>query len=169
MVENRALELPERERRLDPERLHERAPRIAIRRECVRLPSRAVEGEHQLGTEALPERVLADQQLELAEELGTRAKSEISLDPLLEGFEPKLLEPSDLGLRPGLVGELGQRPASPSESASRNIAFASAGAAARAVPTSCSNRRKSNDPASVASSYAEGAVRITTRPSDRRS
>ena len=57
--------------------------------------------------------MLADQQLELADKLGTRAKHEIGLDPLLEGFEPKLLEPSELGLRPGLVGELGQRLASP--------------------------------------------------------
>ena len=57
--------------------------------------------------------MLADQQLQLADELGARAKREISLDPLLEGFEPKLLEPSDLGLRPGLVGELGQRLSSP--------------------------------------------------------
>ena len=113
LVEDRAFELPERERRLDAERLDERAPRIAIRRERVRLPSRAVEGDHQLGAEALPERVLADQQLQFADELGTRAKREIRLDPLLEGFEPKLLEPSDLGLRPGLVGELGQRLSSP--------------------------------------------------------
>ena len=58
-------------------------------------------------------RVLADQQLELADELGTRAKREIRLDPLLQGFDAKLLEPCDLGLRPGLVGELGQRLSSP--------------------------------------------------------
>ena len=38
LVEDPALELPERERRLDAERLHERAPRIAIRRQRVRLP-----------------------------------------------------------------------------------------------------------------------------------
>ena len=49
--------------------------------------SRAVEGEHQLGAEALPKRVLADQQLELGDELGARAEREIRLDALLQRFE----------------------------------------------------------------------------------
>ena len=113
LVENRALELPERERGFDAERLHERASRIAIRRERVRLPSRAIESEHELGAEALTEWVPAHQQLELGDELGIAAEGEIHLDPFLEGLEPKLLEPRDLGLRPRLVGELDQRLSSP--------------------------------------------------------
>ena len=58
-------------------------------------------------------RVLADQPLELGDELGARAKCEIRLDPLLQGFDAELLKPGDFGLRPGLVGELGQRLSSP--------------------------------------------------------
>ena len=128
LVENRALELPERERRLDAERLHERAPRIAIRRERVRLPSRAVEGEHELGAEALPERVLADQQLELGDELGARAQREIGLDALLERLEPKLLEPSISAAPRARRRTRPEAVPRQSESASRNIPFASAGA-----------------------------------------
>ena len=56
----------------------------------------------------LPERVLADEQLELGDELGARTKGEIALEALLERLEPKLLEPVDLWLGPPLVGELGQ-------------------------------------------------------------
>jgi hypothetical protein len=113
LVENPALELPQRQRRLDPERLHERAPRIAVRLQRICLPPRAVQREHQLGTQPLPQRVLADEQLELADQLGAPAEREIALDPLLQRLQPKPVEPLDLGLRPALVGELGQRRPSP--------------------------------------------------------
>ena len=131
--------------------------------------SRAVEGEHQLGAEALPERVLADQQLELGDELGTRAEREIRLDPLLQGLDPELLEPRDLGLRPGLVGELGQRRPSPERERLPQHPVRLGRVGGPRVPTSCSNRSRSNDPASARSSYAEETVRITSRPSARRS
>jgi hypothetical protein len=41
------------------------------------------------------------------------APGEVRLDPLLEGRQVKLLEPADRGLHEGLVGEVGQRGASP--------------------------------------------------------
>ncbi len=40
-------------------------------------------------------------------------RREVRLDPRLEAGEPKLLQAADLGLREGLVGELGQRLAAP--------------------------------------------------------
>ena len=60
LLEDRALEASELEARLEPELLHERATRVAIRGERLRLPPRAVQREHQLGAQALPKRVLGD-------------------------------------------------------------------------------------------------------------
>ena len=170
LVENRALELPERERRLDAERLHERAPRIAIRRERVRLPSRAVESEHELGAEALPERVPADQQLELGDELGIARRGRDP--PRSVPGAPRAEAPRAARSRAAPTARRRTRPEAAlarAQSASRSSRLASTGAAARASPTSCSKRSRSNDPASARSSYAEETVRIRSRPSARRS
>jgi hypothetical protein len=57
--------------------------------------------------------MLRHQCLELADELAVDACSEVALDPLLEGREPELFEPTDLVLGPGLVGEVRKRVAPP--------------------------------------------------------
>ena len=43
--------------------------------QCLRLPARAVEREHQLAAQALRQRVLGDQALELSDELGVRGRA----------------------------------------------------------------------------------------------
>ncbi len=60
----------------------------------------AVEREHQLAAQTLPERMLGHELLELADELRAAARREVRVDPRLEGGEPKLLQPGDHGLRP---------------------------------------------------------------------
>ena len=113
LSEDRPLEAPQRRPRLDPERLHQRLPRRPVGRQRLRLPARAVEREHQLAAQALRQRVLGDQELELADELAGAAESEVGVDAILERGEAKLLEPTDLTLRPWLVGELGEWRAAP--------------------------------------------------------
>jgi len=61
--------------------------------------------------------VLGHQALELADELAVAAEREIRVDPILERREVKLLEPTDLALRPRFVRELDECRAAP-ESAS---------------------------------------------------
>ena len=111
--EDRPLEAPQRRPRLDPERLHQRLPRGAVGGQRVRLPVRAVEREHELAAEPFRQRVLGNQDLELADELARAAEGELGVDAVLKRREAKLLEPADLALSPRLVGELDQRRAAP--------------------------------------------------------
>ena len=88
-----------------PSSLVEQRAGAAVRGERVRLASGAVEREHQLPPEPLAVRMLADERLELVDELGRAAEREVRLDPLLEREQPQLLQA--LGLEPqrALVAE----------------------------------------------------------------
>ena len=99
--------------RVDPELVHERRARSGVGVERLRLPARAVEREHQLAAQALPQRLLADERLELADELRAAAALELGVEPRFERGKPELLEPRDLGLRPRLVREVSQGGAAP--------------------------------------------------------
>ena len=72
---------------------------VAIRLERLRVPTRAVEREHQLPAEPLHERMLGDERLELADELAVATELEVGVDPRLERAQPQLLEAGDLRLR----------------------------------------------------------------------
>ena len=98
--------------RVDPELVHEGRARGRVGVERLRLAAGAVEREHQLPAQALPQRLRADEGLELADELRAAAALEVGIEPSLERDEPELLQPRDLGLRPALVREVGEgRPA----------------------------------------------------------
>ena len=84
-----------------------------VRLQRLGLTPRSVEREHQLAPQALPQRVLRDQRLELADELSAAAELEVGVDPLLERLQAQLLEPADLGLGERLEGEVGERWAAP--------------------------------------------------------
>ena len=90
---------------LDAELLEERAPRLLVGVQRVRLAPVAVEREHQLPAQALSQRMLGDQGLELAEKLGVIAELELGVDSLLDHAQPQLLELRDRGLRERVVGE----------------------------------------------------------------
>jgi hypothetical protein len=49
------------------------------------LPARAIEREHQLRAKTLAQRMLANESLELGDELRMAAEREVGLDPLAEG------------------------------------------------------------------------------------
>ena len=63
--------------------------------------------------QALAERVLGDERLELADELAVRAGGELGLDRAFERAQPLLLEPPDRGRGERLVGDVGERRAAP--------------------------------------------------------
>jgi hypothetical protein len=69
LFENSTLERTQRRPRLEAELLHEPTPARLIGREGVGLPAGAEETEHQLADQPLPERVRADEPLELAHQL----------------------------------------------------------------------------------------------------
>ncbi len=76
-----------------PKTLHERLSCGAVDAEGFRLPSRAVEREHPLTPQALSQRVLRDEDLELGGEHGMPSERELRVDPVLERRESQLLEP----------------------------------------------------------------------------
>ena len=75
------------------------------------------------------QRVLADELLELGDQLGVAAERQISLDPTLERDQPLLLQAGDVALRERLVREVRQwRPAPQRERLAQPVA------AARRIP-----------------------------------
>ena len=99
--------------RVDPELVHEGGTRGGIGVEGLCLAAGAVEREHQLPAQALPQRLLADEGLELADELRAAAALEVGVEPSLDCDEPELLQPRDLRLRPALVRKVGQGRSAP--------------------------------------------------------
>jgi hypothetical protein len=99
--------------RLEPEFVDELFPRLLVRLERLCLSPRSVEGEHELTARPLAKRLLVDERLQLANELGVVAEREPRLNQLLPGCEAKLFEPADLILRPALVREIGECGAAP--------------------------------------------------------
>ena len=100
-------------RRLDAEPVDERPVRVAVGGERVGLAARAVEGEHQLAAQPLAQRVLLDQPLELARDLGVPAAREVGLDALADAAQPQVFEPRDLGLGEALGGDVRERRPAP--------------------------------------------------------
>ena len=100
---------------LGKERLETRAPGYVLRvepdafdLERFSLTARSVEAQHQLRPHAFSERMLLDQRLQLTDELGVAAPSDVTLDPFLETRETELVQAGDLGLGEALVCELGE-------------------------------------------------------------
>src|SRR5262249_61867386 len=87
--------------------------RLVIDPEGLGLAAGAVEGEHQLSLQALSQRPLPDEGLELAHELVTSAELELGVDPLFDRPQPEVLEPASLLLGGVLECEVGQRRAAP--------------------------------------------------------
>src|SRR5262249_25166361 len=79
--------------RLEAELLGEAAPERLVRGERLRRPAGPIEAEHQLAEQALLERVLADEPLELAPQLRAAAKRELRVEAALQRKQPAPLEP----------------------------------------------------------------------------
>jgi hypothetical protein len=99
--------------RAQSELLVQHASRLAVGLERLALAAGAVEGEHQLATEALPERVPRHQHLELRHQPAVAPELEVRLDAVLDRRRAQLLQPGDLGLRERLEREVGERRATP--------------------------------------------------------
>ena len=102
------LQLAQRRAGLEAELLdHDPAP-VAVGVERLRLPSAAVQRQHQEGSGPLAQRVPADERLQLAHDLGMAAEGQIGLDALLQGDQPQLVQPRDLVLGERRIGEVGE-------------------------------------------------------------
>jgi hypothetical protein len=93
VVEDRG-ELPlQRQGRVEAELVGEADPHIVVDLEGVGLPAGAVQGEHQLADQPLPERVGRHQLGEVADHLVVAAEPQLQLEALLDRGEPLLVEP----------------------------------------------------------------------------
>ena len=113
LVEDRALQLLQRAARVDPELVGEHPAGILVRVERLRLPTTAVQGQHELPAQPLAEGVLRQEPLELRDEIALASELELGVESILERGEAQLVEARDLGLGEGLVAEVGQRRPSP--------------------------------------------------------
>ncbi len=113
MAQDGLLELIERRPWLDAELLDKRAARCLERLERIGLPAAAVEGQHELDAQTLPQRMLRDQRLELRDEVAVAAEREVGIDSLLERQEAKLVQPADRRLGEPLIRKLRERRAAP--------------------------------------------------------
>ena len=106
------FQLPERLRGLDAELLVQLAAEVLVAGKGLRLAAGAVEGEHLLPVEPLPQGVTAQQGVELTNELGVATAREVGLDPLLDCCQAELLDAGALHLGERLL-ELGERRSAP--------------------------------------------------------
>ena len=79
----------------------------------LRLASGAVEREHRLPLQPLPQRVFRGKAKGLGERVRVTTELDQRVEPLLEGDQPQLLESLDLGLEEVEVCQIGVGPAAP--------------------------------------------------------
>ena len=103
MAKDRLLELVQGRARLDAELLDEQPPRLAIDLERLGLATRAVERLHERRSQPLAERMLADERLDLTDELCEATEREVGFDPPLERRQAELFEAKNLRLRERFV------------------------------------------------------------------
>ncbi len=111
--QDRPLQLPQMLSRLDPELLDQRPPRVLVGLERLGLALAAVEGEHQLPSEALAVGVLADQRLELTDQLRVLAERQLGIRQIFERRHSQILQAADLELDERLACEVGERGSPP--------------------------------------------------------
>ena len=109
LAQDRVVQAAQLRRRLHADLVDERLARMAICLERLGLAPAAVEGEHPLGMQPLPERVVREQRVDLADDLLVAAGGQVGVDRQLGGSQAKLLEPPDLGSGERLVGDVRER------------------------------------------------------------
>jgi hypothetical protein len=85
LLQDRVLEVPQVAAGLQAELIAQQFACLAVRGERVGLAAGAVERQHQLGAQPLPQRMLWDERLELGAEGDVSADRELRVDPVLEG------------------------------------------------------------------------------------
>jgi hypothetical protein len=107
VLENPTLEIPQLRSRLEPKLLRQVPLRPAVRLKRSGLSPSAIKSQHQLAQQPLALRMIADEPLELLDELGASTPSDVRLDSFLQHIQPPLLEPPRLGRGERLEQQVG--------------------------------------------------------------
>jgi hypothetical protein len=99
----------ERLLRFQPELVHEHSPTSLVDLQRLGLPAGAVQRQHQLPAQTFSERVVGNEFLELAGQVGVKPGREVALDAFFQAGEPLFLQAGDLCLGELLVGEVAER------------------------------------------------------------
>ena len=113
MLEDSPLKLLQLPPRLQAELVDESIACSPENVEGVGLASGPVQGEHQVAAQALPERLLCHEPLELGHELGAPTAHEFRLDARLHCPKPKLVKPPRLNAGQRLVEQVDPRRPTP--------------------------------------------------------
>ena len=100
-------------RRVETELVAAHARQLGGPTQRLGLATRAVQGEHQLAPEDLPQRVHGDEPFEVADQLEVLARSKAGLDPALGGGQAQLVEADRLGTYPAVLGQVAERRTAP--------------------------------------------------------
>ncbi len=107
------LEGSERRRWLDADLLPKMGAEPLVGAQRLGVPVRSVECHHQVGGEPFPERMLANQALELADKRRRQPSTQVRIDAQLHRLQAQLLEARDLSLGERLVDQIFVRAAPP--------------------------------------------------------
>jgi hypothetical protein len=92
MAQHRLLQLSQLLSRFQPQLIGKQLVRAPVRSERVCLAFAAVEGEDEVAPETLAKRMLGNEALEFADQLGVEPELKLRLDSAFERFEAQLLE-----------------------------------------------------------------------------
>ncbi len=107
------FQLGEFGRGIETQLLAQPSAQRAERSQCVALATCPIQRQHQVRRQSLSQRMLADQALELTDQLACPARPQIGIDAVLDRCHPQLVQPSDLGLGERLERELLQGATTP--------------------------------------------------------
>ena len=113
LAQDRLVQPPQLGAGLDADLLDQRRARLAVRLQRLGLAARAVEREHALRVQALAQRLLRQQRLELRQHLAVAPGVEVLVDRDLERTRAQLLQAPDLRSGERLVGDVRQRRPAP--------------------------------------------------------
>src|SRR5262245_26654608 len=111
--EDRSFQILELPAGFEAQLFREHSPRVLVGGERVGLAPRAVEGQHQLRAEALAQRVLTGERLELDDELFVSTERELAVDPSSERVETLFSETFNLVARERFERYVRKRGAAP--------------------------------------------------------
>ena len=111
--EDARFELPRRGREIEPELVAEERPELVGLPERLALTAGAVQGHHELAPEALAQRVVDDEALELAHDRTGFAERQPCFEQGLDRDQPQLVELHRVATRPVEVRELAERGSPP--------------------------------------------------------